>query len=39
MVLGGAKEVFRVLLLVEDLKVLICHLLGGFENALLSFVV
>ena len=39
MVLGRAREVSEVLLPVEDFKVLICHLLGGFESALLGIVV
>ena len=39
MALGRAREVFKVFLPVEDFKVFICHLLGGFGSALLGFVV
>jgi len=39
MALGRARKVFEVFLLVEDFKVFICHLLGGFGSALLGFVV
>ena len=37
--MGGVGEVFRILLLVEDLKVFVCDLLSGFGSALLDFVV
>lgn len=37
--LGRVEKVFGVFLLVEDFEVLICHLLGGFESSLLSFVI
>ena len=37
--MGGAEEVFEILLLVEDLKVFVCVLLSGFGNAIYGFVI